>query len=97
MGKRCFPLILGADSKINDLKLEDGNAMNLFADELTYLLISKYSLALDENAMNGSLSRSEINTIQTDDDKRMNSMHNLPISSTDSNDDELGMNSVDKR
>ena len=47
--------------------------------------------------MNGSLSRSEINTIQTDDDKRMNSMHSLPISSTDSNDDELGMNSVDKR
>ena len=47
--------------------------------------------------MNGSLSRSEINTIQTDDDKRMNSMYNLPISSTDSNDDEFGMNSVDKR
>ena len=47
--------------------------------------------------MNGSLSRSEINTIQTDDDKRMISMYNLSISSTDSNDDELGMNSVDKR
>ena len=47
--------------------------------------------------MNGSLSRSEINTIQTDDDKRMNSMYNLSISGTDSNDDELGMNSVDKR
>ena len=91
MGKRCF----SADSsaKINGLKLEDGNAMNL----QEYLLISKSSFALDENAMNGSLSRSEINTIQSDDDKRMNSMHNLPISSTDSNDDEFGMNSVDKR
>ena len=73
--------MFSADSsaKINDLKLEDGNAMNL----QEYLLISKFSLALDENAMNGSLSRSEINTIQTDDDKRMNSTYNLPISSTD--------------
>ena len=73
--------MFSADSsaKIKDLKLEDGNTMNL----QEYLLISKYSLGLNENAMNGSLSRSEINTIQTDDDKRMNFMHNLPISSTE--------------
>ena len=53
--------MFSADSsaKINDLKIEDGNTMNLYE----YLLIFKSSLALDENAMNGGLSRSKVNTI----------------------------------
>ena len=73
--------MFSADSsaKTNDLKIEDGKAMNL----KEYLLIFKSSLALDENAMNGGPSRSKINTIQTDHKKRMNSTYNLPISSTD--------------
>ena len=49
MGKRCYPT--NSSTKINDLKLEDENAMNLSE----YLLIFKSSLALDENAMNGGL------------------------------------------
>ena len=59
-----------------------------------YLLIFKSSLVLDENAMKCSLSRSKINNIQVNDGKRMNSLHNLSISSTSRNDDEFRMNSL---
>ena len=44
--------------------------------------------------MKCSLSHSKINTIQSDDDQRMNFLQNLSISSTNKNDDDFRMNSL---
>ena len=46
--------------------------------------------------MKCSLSHLKINTIQNDDDKRMNFLQNLSISSTNKSDDEFRMNSLNK-